>query len=281
LPGQRVFSERIRRGDALRDATPELRLQAGDVVVVSGRREVLVEIIGQAAAEEVEDREALDVPTAAYDVFVTSKAFAGKTLEEIARSAEPVRSVFLRGVSRRGQEIPVGPRTTIERADVLRLIGPEHAVAKVAAMAGQVVRPTDSTDFVALARACGLGVTSRLGLLLHRDFGPWWSVRALALTRLELPATGHASAAEPGFDPCNGCSAPCESACPGAAIGVAGFDVARCASQRLRSEACAVGCAARRACPVGGAHALRREDESVYAAASLAWIRAGAQAASR
>lgn len=151
LPGQRVFIERIRRGGELLDATPDLRLQAGDVVVVSGRREVLVEIIGQAAAEEVEDREALDVPTAAYDVFVTSEAFAGKTLEEVARSSEPVRSVFLRGVSRRGQEIPVGPRTTIERADVLRLIGPEHAVAKVAAMAGEVVRPTDSTDFVALA----------------------------------------------------------------------------------------------------------------------------------
>lgn len=148
--------------------------------------------------------------------------------------------------------------------------------------AGSDGRPVFA-DFVTLARACGLGVPSRLGLLLHRDFGPWWSVRALALTRLELPATGHASAAavEPGFDPCSGCSAPCESACPGAAVGVAGFDVARCASQRLRSETCAVGCAARRACPVGGAHALRREDESVYAAASLAWIRAGAQAASR
>jgi putative transport protein len=152
--GLRVFIERIRRGGQLMDATPDLRLQAGDVVVVSGRREVLVEIIGQTAAEEVEDREALDVPTAAYDVFVTSKAFAGKTLEEIARSAEPVRSVFLRGISRRGQEIPIAPRTTIERADVLHLVGPEHAVAKVAAMAGEVVRPTDTTDFVAL----GLGI---------------------------------------------------------------------------------------------------------------------------
>jgi len=154
VQGQRVFIERIRRGGELMDATPDLRLQAGDVVVVSGRREVLVEIIGQAAAEEVEDREALDVPTAAYDVFVTSAAFAGKTLEEIAGTAEPVRSVFLRGITRRGQAIPVAPRTVIERADVLSLIGPEHAVAKVAAMAGEVVMPTDTTDFVAL----GLGI---------------------------------------------------------------------------------------------------------------------------
>jgi putative transport protein len=153
-PGVRVFIERIRRGDELMDATPEIRLQGGDIVVVSGRREILVELVGQTTAEEVEDREALDVPTAAYDVFVTSKDLHGKMLEEIARDTEAVRSVFLRGISRRGHEIPVGPRTRIERADVLRLIGPEHAVAKVAASVGQVVTPTDTTDFVAL----GIGI---------------------------------------------------------------------------------------------------------------------------
>jgi putative transport protein len=151
LPGARVFIERIRRDGKLIEATPDLKLQSGDILVVSGRREVLVEIVGKAAAEEVEDREALDVPTAAYDVFVTGKEWHGKTLEEIVRDSEPVRSVFLRGISRRGQDIPVAPRTRIERADVLRLIGPEHAVAKVAASAGQIVKPTDSTDFVALS----------------------------------------------------------------------------------------------------------------------------------
>jgi putative transport protein len=151
VPGARLFIERIRRDGKLIEATPALRLQSGDIVVVSGRRELLVEVLGKAAAEEVEDREALDVPTAAYDVFVTSKELHGKTLEEIARDSEAIRSVFLRGISRRGQEIPVAPRTRVERADVLRLTGPEHAVARVAALAGQVVKPTDTTDFVALS----------------------------------------------------------------------------------------------------------------------------------
>lgn len=149
--GARVFIERLRRDGKLIELTPAVRLQAGDVVVVSGRREVLVEIVGKAAAEEIEDREALDVPTAAYDVFVTSKDLHDKTLEEIVRSSEEIRSVFLRGISRRGHEIPVAPRTRIERADVLHLIGPEHAVARVAARIGQVVKPSDNTDFVALA----------------------------------------------------------------------------------------------------------------------------------
>lgn len=169
LPGQRVFIERIRRGEQLMDAAPDMRLQAGDVVVVSGRREVLVEIIGQAAAEEVEDREALDVPTAAYDVSVSSKDFDGRTLEEIAQSAEQIRSVYLRGISRRGQEIPVAPRTRIERADVLRLIGPEHAVASVAARIGQIVKPTDSTDFIALA--LGIVVGALIGIAIVVPIG--------------------------------------------------------------------------------------------------------------
>ena len=169
LPGARVFIERIRRDGKLLEAAPEMTLKAGDVVVVSGRREVLVEALGKAAADEVEDREALDVPTAAYDVFVTSREIHGKTLEEIARSTEEVRSVFLRGISRRGQEIPVAPRTTIERADVLRLTGPEHAVARIAAKFGQVVRPTDTTDFVALS--FGILSGALLGILIVVPMG--------------------------------------------------------------------------------------------------------------
>jgi putative transport protein len=166
IPGTRVFIERIRRGGQLMDATPNTQLQVGDIVVVSGRREALVEIIGRTSVEEVEDREALDVPTASYDVFVRSDVFAGKTLEEIARSSEVVRSVFLHGIRRGGHEIPVAPRTTVERADVLRLVGPGHAVARVAALAGDVLKPTDSTDFVALALGILVGSLAGLAIII-------------------------------------------------------------------------------------------------------------------
>lgn len=169
VPGVRLFIERVRRASKLIEATPELKLRAGDVVVLSGRREVLVELAGKASAEEVEDREALDVPTAAYDVFVTSKALHRKTLKTIARDSEHVRSVFLRGISRRGHEIPVAPRTRIERGDVLRLTGPEHAVARVAADFGEIVKPTDATDFVALS--LGILTGALLGILIVVPLG--------------------------------------------------------------------------------------------------------------
>ena len=47
------------------------RCCAGDVVAVSGRREVLVNMLQ--TATEVEDRELLDVPAEAVDVVVTNK----------------------------------------------------------------------------------------------------------------------------------------------------------------------------------------------------------------
>ncbi len=151
VPGARVFIERIRRGDRLLDPTADRRLEAGDIVAISARREVLTEIIGKATANEVEDRDLLDIPTATHDIFVTNRAIVGKTLKEIAASDLPLRSVFLRAITRSGQDIPIAPGTTIERGDIVRLTGSEAAVVRVAGDVGKTVLPSDTTDFVALS----------------------------------------------------------------------------------------------------------------------------------
>jgi len=113
-------------------------------------------------------------------------------------------------------------------------------------------------DFVALGRRAGLGAPSRLGLLLHPDYGPWLSLRAVVLGR---PSRGWepASGAPPGFDPCRDCPAPCASACPGGAVSAGGFSVGRCAATRTRQPGCAADCAARRACVIGPEHAYLPE----------------------
>ena len=157
VAGARIFVERLRRDGRILTPPADMRLLAGDVVVVSGRREILAEVIGAADPDEVEDREALDVPVASYDVFVTSRDIVGKSLAEIAQSGLPLRSVFLRSITRGGQEIPVGPGTTIERGDVVRLSGPELAVKDAASAVGQTVLPTASTDFVALSLGIFVG----------------------------------------------------------------------------------------------------------------------------
>ena len=154
-PEMRLFVHRIRRGQELVEPTPETVLQAGDLMAVSGRREVLVGILGERAVE-VDDRELLSIPVASYEVFVSRPDLVGRTLEELARD-DAVHGVYLRKIMRGTQEIPIGTRTVVERGDVLSLVGSEAAVERVVRMVGPIVRPTDATDFVVLGLAIFLG----------------------------------------------------------------------------------------------------------------------------
>lgn len=139
--------------------------------------------------------------------------------------------------------------------------------AEPAAVAGYYFeRRGGFADFMELARVCGLGVPSRLGILIHPEFGPWLAIRALILTERLLAATQGDS----GFEPCSGCPAPCAGACPGDALHAAVFDLPRCAAHSERDPACQLGCAARRACPVGAPHRYDPDAEAHHRAAALA-----------
>jgi putative transport protein len=152
----RLFVQRIRRGTELIEPAPETVLQAGDILAVSGRREVLVGVLGEKAAE-VDDRELLSIPVASYEVFISRPDFVGRTLEDLARD-DTVHGVFLRKIMRGTQEIPIGKRTVVERGDVMSLVGSEAAVERAVPRFGQIVRPSDVTDFVVFGLAIFVGV---------------------------------------------------------------------------------------------------------------------------
>lgn len=155
LPGLRLFIERIRRGDQILEVQADTTLMADDVVLVSGRRDVLVQVLGE-RAEEVDDPELQDVAVASYQIFITARTIAGRTLEVIADD-DAVRGVFLRRLVRQGNDIPIGTRTTLERGDVVHVVGSEAAVIRAAARLGEVVAPIEVTDFVAVGAAIFLG----------------------------------------------------------------------------------------------------------------------------
>jgi hypothetical protein len=115
-------------------------------------------------------------------------------------------------------------------------------------------------DFGSLAAASGIGVPSRLGILLHPQFGPWVSIRGLLLTERSCEPT-----APLDWNPCFGCPAPCSGACPSDRVVLAsGFDVEACFSTKASTPACRTGCAARRACVYGLDQAYDREAETHY-----------------
>jgi putative transport protein len=155
VQGQRTFILRLRRDGEILEASSDTRLMGGDVVVVAGRHEALVGLLGE-HAEEVEDRELLDVPMAYFGVFVSRSAIDGQTLEQLALR-DDVRSVFLRRIERRGLDIPIGLKTVIERGDVLHVVGSEQAVDRFAQTVGEIVQPSEVTDFVAVGFAIVLG----------------------------------------------------------------------------------------------------------------------------
>jgi putative transport protein len=155
VPGSRLYIHRVRRDGKLLEAGKDLRLEAGDAVALTGRRDVLVDLLG-GQAEEVEDRELLSIPMVSYEVFLTSGKADGRTLGQLS-GIDALRGVFLRRIMRRGIEIPIGTGTVVERGDTLTLVGVEAAVVAAAKEMGEVVRPTDLTDFVAMGWAIFIG----------------------------------------------------------------------------------------------------------------------------
>jgi putative transport protein len=157
VPQQRVFIQRLRRGGKIIDATADTVIQAGDVVAVAGRREVLVSLIGP-AAEEVDDRELLAVPAEGVDIYVTSKDVDGKTLAELATSPF-ARGVFLRKITRgaTATDIPILPDTEVQRGDIVTVVGRTQDVMAATKAIGYADRATDVADVVFIGGAIAIG----------------------------------------------------------------------------------------------------------------------------
>jgi putative transport protein len=157
LPEHRVFIQRIRRGDQIIDATSDTVVQAGDVVAIAGRREVLVNLIG-AAAEEVDDRELLAVPAEGVDVYVTSKEVDGKTLAELSKGPA-ARGVYLRKIVRgaTATDIPILADTQVQQGDIVTLVGRTQDVAAATKLLGRADRATDVADVAFIGAAIAIG----------------------------------------------------------------------------------------------------------------------------
>jgi putative transport protein len=167
LPDHRVFIHRIRRGERILEAEPGTTLAASDIVALSAPRQVIVDLIG-VRAKEVEDKELLDIPLISADVYLISSSLAGKTLQE-ASEERWARGLYLRSLSRGGEELPIAAGTVLQRGDLLRIVGSEAAVETAAKDIGVIVAPSNSIDFVALGLAIFLG--GLVGVLISFPLG--------------------------------------------------------------------------------------------------------------
>src|SRR5262245_98664 len=174
VPNARVFVERIRRQDGkIEEATADTVIREGDVLAISGTRDILVKVIGE-KAQEVDDPELLAVPVEGVDVYVTNKAVDGKTLAELAQRPE-ARGVFLRSITRgaTATSIPILASTRIERGDILNLVGRTQDTTAVTKLLGVPDRPIDVADVAFIGGAVTIGAL--IGALV-------WKIGGVPLT---------------------------------------------------------------------------------------------------
>ncbi len=156
--GERVFIERLRQGDGIRESAPDLVVRAGDTVALAGRRDLLLGSTNPLAAYEVDDADLLDIPVVIVEMTLTNRALAGRTIGEGARIlGEHSRGVFLRQVTRSGQPLPFALETVLERGDVLTVVGAKDHVEHVAPEIGYAEWATSATDMVTVGIAVVVG----------------------------------------------------------------------------------------------------------------------------
>lgn len=153
--GLRHFIERLRiRGD-IEDPQPDLKIRKGDIIVLSGRRETIVDNAGWIGSE-VTDHELLNFTAENLPVTVSKSGGAGMTLSEL-RKQDYMRGVMVRKIMRDDISIPIKAQTRLEKGDVLTLVGLPQDVADAVAEIGFSDRPTETTDvmFIGLGIAIG------------------------------------------------------------------------------------------------------------------------------
>jgi len=163
-PEGRMFVERLRREDRIIPVDPNTRIERGDVLVLYGRREVVMEF-GPRLGPEVDDPELLDFPIQVARVIVTNSKITGRSFGELA-SWPAGRGVGVRKVMRGSQEIPVSPATVLDLGDVIELVGPQPTVERVARDMGRIDIPTVSTNLMLVAVGIVIGAFVGLPYLM-------------------------------------------------------------------------------------------------------------------
>lgn len=150
----------VRNGETV-GVSPEVTLQAGDIIALGGRIEDLTSNMGL-IGPEVADVKALNIPIDQAEVLVTNKELEGRALKEF-RNEDFAGQVQLLRIERGGTPIPLGADTQLQRFDVLFVAGLKSAVNKLGGLAGKVARPSTATDLLTLA--VGMVVGLLIGLI--------------------------------------------------------------------------------------------------------------------
>ncbi|MBD5274810.1 MAG: aspartate-alanine antiporter [Bacteroides sp.] len=153
--GHRLFVERLRVGGEVVDVEPDVKVRKGDVIVIGGRRETVVNEAG-IIGPEVVDHELLDFEAENLPVTVSKNGAAGMAIGAL-RNADYMSGVMIKSLVRDDVKIPIHKRTVLEAGDVLTLVGLQKDVAEAVGEIGYPDRKTETTDVAFLSFGVALG----------------------------------------------------------------------------------------------------------------------------
>ena len=164
--GRRAVVERIIRGGQDVEPSPEASLQLNDDILLAGPTAAIIAAANIVGAEIEGEDVMRAVPGEVLQVIVATRDLHGYTLAEIVdRVGDQARGVFLRELSRNGQEVPVTPATRIYVGDVMTLVGLSRDLNRAAARIGQALRVGDRMDVAFLG--IGLAIGLLVGMLKY------------------------------------------------------------------------------------------------------------------
>lgn len=152
--GRRIFIERLRvDGNIVNNITDDLQVKKGDEIVLSGRREYVIEDESWIGPETA-DFQLLSFPVEKVPVMISKKNLDGITVDNL-RKLPQMRGVLIAKVTNgAGTELPVLARTPLHRGDIVTIQGSAKDVGTAASAIGYIDKPTTQTDMVFV----GLGI---------------------------------------------------------------------------------------------------------------------------
>jgi putative transport protein len=165
-----ITIERIRRGGTSIDPRPELKLERCDIVLVVGRRDVMVGAAAQ-LGEEVADHDGMSLVMQKRQGVFTKRGMNHTSIAEVRATVdrEMRHGVYLQAISRAGMALPVLPETRLEHGDVLTFYGTPQDTQRAVNAAGYELPYTNKTDFIYMGVGIVIGLL--IGLIVVRVGG--------------------------------------------------------------------------------------------------------------
>jgi len=197
--GRRIFVERMRQdGGIVDNVAPDTLVKKGDVLVLSGRREFVIQDESWIGAE-VDDSQLLNFPVEKVDVLLTKKGVGDNMTVDQLRARSFMYGIMISGIRRGNVEIPVFAKTQLHPGDTITLTGLAKEVNAAAPRLGHVDKASNQTDLIFVGLGILIGglvgaVTIHLGgipISLSTSGGALIAGLLLGWLRTKSPNFGH------------------------------------------------------------------------------------------